>query len=115
MSFRHAPLGFLLAAAVGAQTPALVRVIPKPESITAGSGVFVLTAATDIWADRATLGVARQLARSLQPATGFDMPVHAGAGGSSARIVIRRDAALAKRLGPEGYRLEVRPRRITVT
>jgi hexosaminidase len=101
--------------AAGAQDVAPApAVLPRPVSVTSAEGRFTLTAGTVIWTDAATAPLGRQLAGYLAPATGWALPVRTGgtpAGPS--RIVLRRDASLA-RLGPEGYRLEVRPGRVTV-
>src|SRR5205823_12791436 len=50
-----------------------------------------------------------------EPATGFEVAVRAGTAASGSRIVLRRDTALARTLGVEGYRLDVRPERVTIT
>jgi hexosaminidase len=92
--------------AVGA--PAL---IPQPVSMTPRQGRFTLTRRTVIWTDRASEAIAHQLARYLEPATGLNLRVQVGGPLSPAAIVLRRDASL-KKLGPEGYRLDVRPARI---
>jgi hexosaminidase len=97
----------------GSERP--VDVIPRPVKVTLSKGRFTLTAGTVIWTDRSTGGVARWLARSLEPATGFDLTVRPGAGTSGSRILFRRDRALLAALGSEGYRLDVRPGRVTIT
>jgi hexosaminidase len=84
------------------------QVIPQPVKMTARAGRFTLTARTVIWADRGSASVARQLARYLEPATGFTFIVRTAGVVPARAIVLRQDASL-KRLGPEGYRLEIRP------
>ena len=64
-----------------------------------------------IWTDRASADVARQLARYLEPATGITPRVQIGGSLPPGSIALRRDRSLAK-LGPEGYRLDIRPSRI---
>ena len=108
---------FLLTAAGGrdlaSQAPAPeIAVIPRPAKVTAHAGHFTLSARTVISTDARSASLGRQLARYLEPATGYTLPVRTGAT-SGSRIVLRRDAAL-KRLGDEGYTLEVRPGVVTV-
>ena len=101
--------GFLLVQ----DTP--LTVIPQPVSVTRGRGKFTLTAETIIWTDRASAPLGRQLAEDLERATGLPLDVQVGgtrAGGGS-RISLRRDTTL-KRLGPEGYRLEVSAARVLI-
>ena len=94
-----------------------IAVIPRPAQIAPLAGHFTLTSRTTIWTDPAHTDagtVGRQLARYLEPATGFALAVRAGTPPTSAdAIVLRLDPALA-RLGPEGYVLDVRPDRVTV-
>ncbi|MFB3852220.1 MAG: beta-N-acetylhexosaminidase [Vicinamibacterales bacterium] len=90
-----------------------ITVVPRPVSVSAAPGEFVLTATTTIWADKATAEVARMLARRLEPATGFAFVVRTTGTPSGNRIVIRRDSSL-KKLGPEGYALRVRPGLVTI-
>jgi hexosaminidase len=100
--------------AQGAAVPAPVStIIPRPSKVTARSGRFTLTSRTVIWTDARSAALGRQLARLLEPATGWTLPVRTGAAPSDSRIVLRRDPALA-RLGAEGYRLDVRPGVVTV-
>ncbi len=97
-----------------AQTGDRLDVIPRPVAASAAPGRFTLNASTVIWTDRASADVARSLARYLEPATGFDLPVRTGSATSGSRITLRRDRSLAKTLGAEGYRIEVRPGRVTI-
>src|ERR1700733_5038736 len=48
-------------------------IIPRPEQQTPGTGEFTLTARTIIYADRADSAVAARFARSIAPATGFEV------------------------------------------
>jgi hexosaminidase len=84
------------------------HLIPQPAKMTPRRGEFVITARTVIATDRASAPVGRQLARYVEPATGFVLRVVTGATAPSRAIVLRRDPSL-KRLGPEGYVLEVKP------
>ena len=89
------------------------HIVPQPSKITAHSGHFTLTAATPIVTDAASADVARQLARYLEPATGFHLRVLQSAAPPARSISLRRDSSL-KRLGDEGYVLEVRPSGVSI-
>jgi hexosaminidase len=108
----------LSAGSLRAQTAgnaAAIAIIPRPQSLVAGRGVFALTSATAIWTDKADAGLARAFARSLAPATGLDLAVHIGASAAGSRILFRRASSRDTTLGPEGYRLDVRPGAVTIT
>ncbi|HEY4304011.1 MAG TPA: beta-N-acetylhexosaminidase [Gemmatimonadaceae bacterium] len=100
--------------ALSAQT-ADVAIIPRPVSLTRGSGSFTFTARTQLFADRADSAVAERFARSLAAATGFTLPVRIGRATSGNRIVFQRAASTDTTLGEEGYRLDVKPSVVTVT
>jgi hexosaminidase len=93
--------------------PPAISVVPLPESLTVGTGQFVLTAATTIWADAATADIARRFSASLAPATGLTLAVRTGGSPTGRAIILRRDARLT-RLGPEGYELTVTPRQVRI-
>ena len=99
-------------AATSVSAPA-IAIIPRPAKVTARSGHFTLTSKTVIWTDARSAPLGRQLARALEPATGWTLPVRQGAVPAGSRIVLQRDHALS-RLGREGYMLEVRPGAVTV-
>jgi hexosaminidase len=105
----------LHAATGGAQTLDSITVIPRPASLIAGRGAFLLSARTTIWTDRADSAVARGLARQLAPATGYDLAVRIGESGGGHSINFRRARRRDTTLGPEGYRLDVEPNAITIT
>jgi hexosaminidase len=96
-----------------ADSAGVISIIPQPESLTVGRGVFKLTAGTVMYADAATTDLARRFAASLAPATGLTVPVRAGAAAATSGIRVIRDARLT-RLGNEGYELVVTPRLVTV-
>ncbi len=98
--------------ALRASDATLIAVIPRPVSVTPGSGHFRLTSRTVIWTDASSAAVGRQLARYLEPATGFSFAVRIGGSVPANAIVLRRDAGL-RRLGSEGYTLGVRSTGIT--
>ncbi len=102
-------------APASAQRPTDIAIIPRPTSLIAAPGTFTLTPHTAIWTTRADSAVARRLSRDLSPAAGFDLVVRVGSGGSGSRIVFKQAARRDTSLGPEGYRLAVRPGVITIT
>jgi len=84
-------------------------IVPKPVSIVAGSGAFLLGPDTAVDADTASQQTARRLKEALAPATGFDFA--SASGGNT--IEIRKDPSLAN-LGSEGYDLSVTPTKIVI-
>ena len=104
----------IIAAAVAATTlvtpaaAAAQSLIPLPVKLTAQTGHFTITARTIISTDAGSAPLGRQLARWLEPATGFRFRVLAGGSAPGGSISLRRDASL-NHLGDEGYRLDVRP------
>ncbi|HEX5830025.1 MAG TPA: beta-N-acetylhexosaminidase [Gemmatimonadaceae bacterium] len=118
MTVRHLRPAALLALALLARPAAaqsldpVLAVVPRPMRVERLPGVFTLRASTAIYTDRESTAVGRQLAAYLAPATGYTLPVRTGTPLGN-RIVLRRDTSLAE-LGAEGYRLEVRPGRVTV-
>ena len=59
-----------------------ISIIPKPQSMTVGEGVFSITAETIIVAADEAVPVAELLASLLRTATGYDLPIQAeGEGG----------------------------------
>lgn len=81
-----------------------VAIIPEPVSIKPGKGEFAITAKTRIVAQKGTRDVADQLRAALNPATGFPLDISTGGGVNTISLAL--DPKL-KRLGPEGYRVEV--------
>jgi hexosaminidase len=84
------------------------HIVPQPVKQTARAGRFAITKSTVISTDAASAAVGRQLARYLEPATGFTFQVRASGPAPARSISLRRDRTL-ERLGEEGYLLEVRP------
>ena len=83
-----------------------VAVIPQPVRVAPRAGQFRITARTVIWSDAASAAVARQLARYLEPATGFVFIVRTTGAPPANALTLRRAGSL-RRLGPEGYTLDV--------
>jgi len=102
-----------IAQAVKQDTPG-IAIVPQPVSVVSRQGRFTLTARTVISTDPASASVGRQLAQYLEPATGFSLRIQTAGGAAPAgSIALRRDSTL-KRLGLEGYLLDVRPGRIVI-
>jgi hexosaminidase len=100
-----------LSLAVAGTAPAQA-IIPVPVKMTAGAGHFTVTARTVIWTDAASTSVGYQLARYLEPATGFRLVVVTGGTPPPRSIALNHDPSL-KRLGAEGYLLDVRSSGVT--
>jgi hexosaminidase len=100
----------LRASLATAQTPPAI--VPRPAQVAVGEGQFVIDATTVISADAQARDEADQLAAALQPALGRSLKVAAMAGDDQG-ISLRLDKNAAD-LGPEGYRLEVMPKRIEI-
>ncbi len=110
----------LVAAPVfGQGTARPIAIIPRPASVTARPGVFTLTPGTIIETDRASSALGRRLALYLEPATGFELRVQSRSSAASTaasargRISLSLDPRL-KKVGSEGYILDVQPRRIAL-
>ena len=114
MTHRAAALAaFLVALAVpcSAATPAIV---PNPASLRMEAGEFRLSPATPIVVtgqDRRAHRVAASVADLIRRANGMRLAVRAGPARDDA-IVLQLDPGAAP--GAEAYRLEVRPRRVTI-
>nr|MCU0623505.1 beta-N-acetylhexosaminidase [Gemmatimonadaceae bacterium] len=88
-------------------------IIPVPVSMRAEPGCFEVRAGTVIAAGPGAEPVARQLAELLAPSTGWHLRVGGANESGASRIVLRLDASLDS-LGPEGYRLDVGARGVTM-
>jgi len=126
MSSRQLAVGIILAGALTAldvdvtkaqgvkQDSTAIAIVPQPVSIVPRAGRFTLSNRTIISTDQASAAVGRQLAEYLEPPTGFALRTQTGGGAAPAgSIALRRDATL-KRLGAEGYLLDVRPGRVLI-
>ncbi|HEX4687090.1 MAG TPA: beta-N-acetylhexosaminidase [Nocardioides sp.] len=95
--------------AAPATTP---QVVPRPVSMTVGTGGLTITAQTQIVATpgSGSWTVATDLATHLRPATGFPLPVVAGPGGESGiRLELGRAPELTASQAAEGYVLDASP------
>ncbi len=100
-----------LALAVPCRAQTTIPIIPQPVKVIPGSGRFPLTPKTVIWTDQASSSIGHQLARYLEPATGFTLRVQSTGNAPAGAIELRRDPTL-KKLGTEGYTLDVRTGRV---
>ena len=101
-------------AAVAPPPPvATIAIIPQPVRLMPRAGAFRITKRTVMWTDVASEAVARQLARYLEPATGLTLRVQVGGTLPAGAIAFHRERAL-RRLGAEGYRLDVTPSHVVV-
>jgi hexosaminidase len=101
------------ATAAAATTP---QIVPKPVTMTAGRGEFVLTRKARILAGSpAAKTVAKDLAADLAPATGYPLtvtsgPVHKG----DIQLVLGDPGTLAQDTRHEGYQLSVTKNAVTL-
>lgn len=83
-------------------------IIPKPAKMEAGEGSFELTPKTVIWAQAGAAPEARYLAKTLAPATGFELQVSESPSSAPAQqAILFKLAPELARLGEEGYQLSV--------
>ena len=94
----------------------VIGIIPRPQQIQMQDGVFRLDSRTVIEAQGDALKEARMLATLLRPATGYALPVNdtKTRAKNTIQMQLLDDAEIAK-LGEEGYRLRVEPKRIIIT
>ncbi|MET7905619.1 beta-N-acetylhexosaminidase [Streptomyces sp. NPDC005355] len=108
------------AASAAAPTP-LDRVVPAPASVRPGGGPYVIGPDTrirvsgSVGSSRAARQVGDYLAGVLRPSTGYRLPVTARRGGDGIRLRLTPRAPGVRKLGAEGYRLEVNHRAITIS
>jgi len=102
-----------ITAAASASAP---QIVPKPVSMTVGHGSFTISPGTLIAAASPQAApVAADLAGYLRPATGYRLPVVAGAGGPGAiTLVVSPRGAVPGDPDGEGYRLSVTPGSVTL-
>jgi hexosaminidase len=103
---------FLLCMLLSLNLHADISIIPQPVSVQPGQGIFTLRSDTRILTEGAAQNTAQMLARWMAPATGYELDVSAGKSADNT-ILLAIDSSLT-RLGDEGYRLEVTPRRVAI-
>ena len=91
-----------------------VSVIPRPVRLEMKEGKFLFKPGMAILADSAVAAEGRFFARSLAPALGFTLKVSTSRIGSAPHVEMKLVRSLEK-LGDEGYRLNVSPKRILLT
>jgi hexosaminidase len=95
------------------EKPAPPSFLPQPEKLTLSAGTFVLSPSTTVTHGPGASAEAQTLATALRAATGLPLPIVAQ-NSPNGTIVLQLDGALEKRLGAEGYLLEVTPTRVAV-
>lgn len=99
------------------RAPSFPPLIPKPLAVAPERGAFELGRAARIVVPDAapeTTGVARRLAASLRPATGFALPVTRRSRWIPAGSIVLALTPGDRSLGDEGYRLRVEAERVTI-
>lgn len=102
-------------AASEATWPPTVSVIPKPVKVELRPGVFTLSPATRVLADRRAMAEAAYLGELIRTGTGFDLKVAAArrwAAVPGAILLTTRRADRA--LGAEGYELDIGPDAVVI-
>lgn len=112
--------GLAAGATLLAQSPTTssINVVPLPSSLTAGPGVFALTAKTVIAVDPAVRAQGRLLSTVLHASTGYDLPVVVGAAPANSPYIALRQTkskAVLDRLGVEGYQLKATSKGVEIT
>jgi hexosaminidase len=109
-------MGYLVAMSssppASAAPNAAPRLVPKPVSMTVGTGDFTLTRHTHIVAKPGSAArvVAAELAAYLRSATGYPLPVASGPGGDhDIRLVLGGAPELTPSQAAEGYLLDAGP------
>jgi hexosaminidase len=96
------------------ESDGLPALIPWPLSVERAEGSFCFSRDTTLVADKPSVSTARHLAACLQPACGFDLAPDSRAGDTNSAIVLGEDPNL-REWGPEGYRVDVTPTRVSLT
>ena len=91
----------------------IISIIPKPVEMIVHNGNFCLTPTTVIVVDKTSVLEGRQLSEMLSPATGMALEVRNSAAAETPAIEIKLDSSL-ERLGKEGYRLSVTPKKVSI-
>ncbi|MGW8256991.1 MAG: glycoside hydrolase family 20 zincin-like fold domain-containing protein, partial [Thermoguttaceae bacterium] len=90
-----------------------LALVPKPVHLQQKQGNFELNSKTVIFASKGADDEARKLAESLRITTGYPLPIIKTTPTENC-ILLELDTALEKKLGSEGYELNVSPRRVTI-
>ena len=90
-------------------------IIPLPLHMAERAGSFRLSETTTIAATGAARTIGQQLTCALAPALGFAPALAAASSAGGNVISLQLDAALADRLGPEGYLLNISEDRVEIS
>jgi len=90
-----------------------LAIVPLPVEVKPAAGRFTITSATTLIATGEAVTEARMLQEMLAPAMGFCLPITDGAAPRDGAIALILDAGL-KKLGDEGYMLEVNGQRVVL-
>jgi alpha-N-acetylglucosaminidase len=96
------------------QTGPDIALVPQPVELRAGPGFFRITPETKVVASGPAVPTAKQLIDTLAPAMGFRLRLSENEASESAGIALSLNESLRIKLGSEGYRLEVAPKRISL-
>jgi len=99
----------------GVQDTGSVNIIPVPEKVKLGQGVFEITPDTEILVSADAAESGKILQALLRPATGFQLPVTETSSGQAQTKSILLNLKPDKSLGSEGYSLKVSPKSIHLT
>lgn len=105
-------LSLLLAKGVAGRKEAL-DLIPLPRKVERRHGTFLLRPETRIIAEGIARSIGEYLGQRLRPSTGYLLPVSGQVEGLEGNITLTTNSA-PKKLGPEGYELEVAPEGVVV-
>ena len=103
----------LFNAMAGPAAPA-TSIIPAPAKAETREGQFKLTVASRIIADDALKETAELLAERLRPAPGFPLRIKSANTTPSAGDIVLTTNGADTSLGPEGYKLSIRPTSVTI-
>lgn len=101
----------LLTSLLAAQAATAPAILPQPSSLVPEQGRFVLASDTRVVVTDGTRDLGERLRAYLRPPTGFRLDLAGRAGANTISLTLDRKL---KGLGPEGYRLVVRPDRVEI-
>jgi hexosaminidase len=97
------------------QPSQLLKIIPTPVKMTAGTGTFALTAKSKIYYEAGLENEAKYLSQKLKTLTGTDFTSTAGATASEPGIVLKSGKFSVNGVGREAYKLGIDDKGITIT
>ncbi len=97
----------------------LLKIIPSPVKMSAGSGTFTLSGQTNVFYQQGLENEAKYLIQKLKALTGTDLPIRSGlptAGSSSApAIVLKTGGVTVNGIGKEAYKMGIDQTGISIT